>query len=418
MDTRRDALLPMISPTTTPQPFLPVLAPSPLTPFTNNTTPKLSGLCVLNFGAVDKMMHMTSTDCMTTFAPFLANVMCCPQLEATLAVLIGQSSNHTNMLALNGTQAKHCLSDFKQILVGQGADNNLEKICSVQPSNLTSASCPVIDIDTFEITVDSAKLLSSCKKIDLVNECCDQICQNAIVEAAGKLASRSYELLSTGGSHKLSDQLTGVRDCTVIVHRWLARKLGPSRAKDILRGLSNCNINKGCPLVFPNMSSVTERCGNEINKTNYTACCSAFDSYISHLQLQSFVTNLQALNCAASLGMKLQKANVSVNVYNLCHVSLKDFSLQATAHGAGCLLPSLPSDATLDRNTGIGFVCDLNDNIPAPWPSPSLVPVSTCNKTIKIPALPAATSEQSGVYARDAVIYKLFMMLFFLGIVL
>lgn len=418
IDSRRDELLPMISPTTTPQPFLPLLAPSPLTPFTNNTTPKLSGLCVLNFSAVDKMMSMTSTDCMTTFAPFLANVMCCPQLEATLAVLIGQSSNDTNTLALNSTQAKHCLSDFDQILVGQGADNNLKNICSVQPSNLTSASCPVIDIDTFEKTVDTEKLLSSCEKIDLVNECCDQICQNAIAEASGKLASRSYELFSAGGSHKLSDHSTKVKDCTVIVHRWLASKLEPSRAKDILRGLSNCNINKVCPLVFPNMTSVAKRCGNELNKSNYTACCNAFESYMSHLQLQSFVTNLQALNCAASLGMKLQKANVSVNVYNLCHVSLKDFSLQASAEGAGCLLPSLPSDATLDRNTGIGFVCDLNDNIPAPWPSPSLVSVSSCNKTIKIPALPAATSGQSDIYRGNAVTYKLLATFLLLGIVL
>lgn len=40
----KDALLPEISPTATPQPFLPFLAPSPLTPFTNNTVPKLSGL--------------------------------------------------------------------------------------------------------------------------------------------------------------------------------------------------------------------------------------------------------------------------------------------------------------------------------------------------------------------------------------
>lgn len=411
-DTKKDELLPMISPSTAPQPFLPLLAPSPLTPFTNNTTPKLSGMCVLNFTAVNKMMTVASTDCMTTFAPFLANVMCCPQLEATLAVLIGQSSNYTNTLALNSTQAKHCLSDFSQILVGKGADNNLKNICSVQPSNLTSASCPVINVDTFEKTVDTEKLLSSCEKIDLVNECCNQICQNEIAEASGKLASRSYELLSQSGEHiKLSDESSKIKDCSVVVHRWLASKLEPSRAKGILRGLSNCNINKVCPLVFPSMRNVTKHCGNGLNKSNYTACCNAFESYMSHLQLQSFVTNLQALNCAASLGIKLQKSNVSVNVYNLCHVSLKDFSLQASAEGAGCLLPSLPSDATLDRSTGIGFVCDLNDNIPAPWPSPSLVPLSSCNKTVKIPALPAATSGLSGIYKGASVTYKLFLTL-------
>uniref|UniRef100_M1BD12 Uncharacterized GPI-anchored protein n=1 Tax=Solanum tuberosum TaxID=4113 RepID=M1BD12_SOLTU len=61
---------------------------------------------------------------------------------------------------------------------------------------------------------------------------------------------------------------------------------------------------------------------------------------------------------------------------------------------SGCLLPSLPSDAVLDQSSGISFVCDLNDNIPAPWPSLSHLPVSSCNKTMKIPALPAAASGQ------------------------
>lgn len=81
-----------------------------------------------------------------------------------------------------------------------------------------------------------------------------------------------------------------------------------------------------CPLVFPNMTHVVKECANVI--TSQTACCKAMDSYVSQLQEQSFITNLQALNCAASLGAKLQKANVSNNVYELCHINLKDFSLQ------------------------------------------------------------------------------------------
>jgi hypothetical protein len=81
-----------------------------------------------------------------------------------------------------------------------------------------------------------------------------------------------------------------------------------------------------CPLVFPNMTNILKECGNMIN--NQTACCKAMESYVSQLQQQSFLTNLQALNCAASLGMRLQEANVSYNVYNLCHINLKDFSLQ------------------------------------------------------------------------------------------
>ncbi|KAL6992785.1 hypothetical protein U1Q18_010900 [Sarracenia purpurea var. burkii] len=243
-----DALLPEISPTPSadPQPLLPLLAPSPLTPFTNNTVPKLSGFCVLNFAAAESMLSTTSIDCIAGFAMLLANVVCCPQLEATLVILIGQSSKDTNMLALNGTLANHCLSDLEQILVGQGASDGLQKICSIRPSNLTAASCPVNDINEFESLVDGLKLLSACEKIDLVNECCDQICQNAISEAARKLALKAYDLLSMDGDHELSDDhSTRVNDCEVIVHRWLASKLDPSRAKDVLRGLSNCNVNQG-----------------------------------------------------------------------------------------------------------------------------------------------------------------------------
>ncbi|KAB2613620.1 GPI-anchored protein [Pyrus ussuriensis x Pyrus communis] len=120
--------------------------------------------------------------------------------------------------------------------------------------------------------------------------------------------------------------------------------------------------------------SVSSECANAIS--NETACCNAMDSYVSRLQEQSFITNLQALNCAASLGEKLLKANVS-NVYNLCRINLKDFSLQEY----GCLLPSLPSDATYDKTSGISFVCDLNDNIAAPWPSLSSESPSSCKKT-------------------------------------
>ncbi|CAL5410726.1 unnamed protein product [Camellia sinensis] len=399
MDKRTDALSPEMSPSAAPQPYFPLLATSPLAPFTNNAVPKLSGLCMLNFAAVESMMSMTSIDCIAVFAPFLANVICCPQLEATLVVLIGQSSKDTNLLALNNTLANHRQSDFEQILVGQGASDNLQQICSIRPSNLTAASCPVNDVNEFESMVDSSMLLTACEQIDTVNECCDQICQNAILEAARKLALKAYDLSGMDGSHAFSDHSTRVSDCEVIVHRWLASKLDPSRAKDVLRGLSNCNVNKVgkrvCPLVFPNMSNVSKGCGNGI--TNQTACCNAMESYVSRLQKQSFITNLQAVNCAASLGMKLQKANITKNVYNLCHISLKDLSLQVGIQEYGCLLPSLPSDVIFDTSSGVTFMCDLNDNIPAPWPSGFQIP-SLCNKTVKIPALPAATSGQSGLH--------------------
>ncbi|XP_015574324.1 uncharacterized GPI-anchored protein At1g61900 isoform X2 [Ricinus communis] len=406
INRRLDDFLPEISPNAGPQPFLPILAPSPLQPFTNGSIPKLSGLCTLNFTAAESLMSMTSIDCLGVFAPLLANVICCPQLEATLAILIGQSSKETNVLALNGTVSKHCLSDIEQILVGQGAADNVKRICSVHPSNLTEGSCPVKDVNEFESTVDSSKLLAACMKIDPVRECCDQVCQNAISEAATRIALKASEILSLGGAHGLPEHSTRINDCKHIVLRWLASKLDPSHAKEVLRGLSNCNVNKVCPLVFPDMSHVAKGCGNGVSNT--AGCCSAVDSYVSHLQKQTLITNLQALDCATTLGMELQKSNITRNVYSLCHISLKDFSLQVAKQESGCLLPSLPSDATLDKSSGISFICDLNDNIPAPWPSSSQLSASSCNKTVKIPALPAAASAQSGLYNEDVVFYVLF----------
>ncbi|XP_011037655.1 PREDICTED: uncharacterized GPI-anchored protein At1g61900-like isoform X2 [Populus euphratica] len=404
-DRRVDGFLPEISPNSAPQPLLPLLAPSPFAPFTNITIPKLSGKCTLNFTAAQSLMRTTSTDCWSIFAPLLANVICCPQLEATLAILMGQSSKDTRTLALNETVSKYCLSDIEQILAGQGAESNVNKICSIHLSNLTGGSCPVKEVNEFEGTVDSSKLLAACENIDPVKECCDQVCQNSILETATKLALKASEVLIIAGSHGLTEHSTKVDDCKHIVLRWLAGKLEPSRAKEVLRGLSNCKVNKVCPLVFPDMRHVAKGCGNEIS--NETECCSAMESYVSHLQKQSLITNLQALDCATTLGMKLQRSNITKDVYSLCHITLKDFSLQVAKQESGCLLPSLPSDATFGHSSGISFICDLNDNIPAPWPSKSQLS-APCNKTIKIPALPAAANAQSGLYNEDAIFYVLF----------
>ncbi|KAH1128279.1 hypothetical protein GLYMA_06G305300v4 [Glycine max] len=199
------------------------------------------------------------------------------------------------------------------------------------------------------------------------------------------------------GNHSLPGPTARINDCKNIVLRWLASKLDPSTANSVFRGLSNCNlkeVNSVCPLVFPNVTSVVKECGNLIN--NQTACCKAIKSYVSYLQEQSFLTNLQALKCATSLGKKLQEANVSKNVYYLCRISLKDFSLQVGLQESGCLLTSLPSNAVFDGTSGIGFICDLNDNIVAPWPTTSYSLPSSCNRTTKLPSLPTATSSQNG----------------------
>ncbi|CAN1222446.1 Uncharacterized GPI-anchored protein At1g61900 [Linum grandiflorum] len=235
-----DPWLPELSPNGAPQPFLPLLAPSPLSPFTNSTIPRLSGECMLNFTAAESLMSTTSIDCSAFFAPLLANVICCPQLEATLTVLIGQASRSSNLLALSSNASRYCLSDIEQMLIGQGAAGNL-------PFSFMAAVCP---------------------------------------------------------------------------------------------------------LVFPNMKHVAKGCSSTIH--NETECCEAMDSYVSHLQKQSLITNLQALDCSTTLAMKLQKSNITSDIYSLCHISLKDFSLQ-----------------------------DLNDNIPAPWPSSSSqLSASSCNKSM------------------------------------
>ncbi|XP_068668542.1 uncharacterized GPI-anchored protein At1g61900-like [Aristolochia californica] len=385
-----NALLPATPPHSSPEPFIPLLGPSPLTPFTNGSVPRLSGLCTLNFSAAENMISIAAVDCWGFFAPLMANVICCPQLHATVAVLIGQTSKETGQLALDKIQANHCLPDIQEILAAQGANGSLSQICSIRPSNLTEASCPVKDVNEFESMVDLTRLLAACERVDGVTECCSQICQNEIAAAATKLALKDEGVTGMGGPGASVDHLTKVDGCKQIVLRWLASRLEPLMAKQVIRRISNCNLNKACPLVFPATRNVAKYCQNEIE--NQTACCNAMDSYISHLQKQSFITNLQALDCAALLGAKLQKVNITKNVFGLCHVSLKDFSLQVGLQESGCLLPSLPSDASL-QSTGIGFTCDLNDNIAAPWPSTSSQPsISSCNKTIRLPALPAATS--------------------------
>ncbi|XP_050899730.1 uncharacterized GPI-anchored protein At1g61900 isoform X2 [Lathyrus oleraceus] len=231
-----------ISPNTQPLPFIPLLAPSPLIPFTNDSLPKLSGLCSLNFSAVQDIMTKTATNCWTTFAPYLANVVCCPQFDAMLITLIGQSSKYSGLLALSKTQANHCLSDIQKVLVSQGANENLNNICSVHPSNLTEGLCPVASVDEFESIADSSRLLTACREINPVNECCDQVCQNAIDYAARKIALN--DMSNSNGNSSLPPKIARIKDCKNIILRWLAGKLNPSTSNSVFRGLSNCNLNK------------------------------------------------------------------------------------------------------------------------------------------------------------------------------
>ncbi|KAG5596847.1 hypothetical protein H5410_038079, partial [Solanum commersonii] len=386
--TRNDAS-PNITPSIAPEAMLPLQAPSPLMPFTYTNVPKLSGHCAFNFTAADSILRTTATDCWSTLAPYLANVVCCPQFDASLVVLVGQASSQSQSLALNVTHARHCLSDVEQILESQGASEKLLEICSVDPSNLTESSCPVIDVNEIENSLDTSSLLTSCGKIDPTIECCNQVCQNAISAAAEVLAFRHKNVTTSNGAPDLPEKSTLISDCKSFILRWMASKFDPSSANRIIRVLSSCDINKSCPLVFPDIKNISKECGEDTS--NPTSCCNALNSYLLRLQQQSFITNLQALTCATLLGKKLQEANIISNIFDLCHVNLKDFSLQES----GCLFPSLPTDLTYDQTSGIGFICDLNDNVAAPWSSPYSGAASTCNKTAAVlPELPKATSSQ------------------------
>nr|XP_025887829.1 uncharacterized GPI-anchored protein At1g61900-like isoform X2 [Solanum lycopersicum] len=394
------------SPDITPsKAMLPLQAPSPFMPFTYTKMPKLSGHCAFNFSAADSILRTTATDCWSTLAPYLANVVCCPQFDASLVVLVGQASSQSQSLALNVTHARHCLSDVKQILESQGASEELLEICSVDPSNLTESSCPVIEVNEIENSLDTSSLLASCGKIDPTIECCNQVCQNAISAAAEVLAFRHKNVTTSNGAPNLSEK--SINDCKSIILRWMASKFDPSSANRIIRVLSSCDINKSCPLVFPDIKNISKECGEETS--NQTSCCNTLNSYLSRLQQQSFITNLQALNCATLLGKKLQEANITSNIFDICHVNLKDFSLQVDEKESGCLFPSLPTDLTYDQTSGIGFICDLNDNVAAPWSSSYSNSASTCNKTA-LPELPKATSSQlsKGIYMKDLVYVLLF----------
>ncbi|KAL4555577.1 hypothetical protein LXL04_038200 [Taraxacum kok-saghyz] len=377
------------SPSVDLQSVVPLLAPAPLTPYTNSGMPNLSGNCPLNFTNTETVLTTTAIDCWGSLAPYLANTICCPQFDATIKILIGQSSFSSKTLSINKTHSKDCLSDITQVLEAQGSSNQLLEICSIHPSNISDSSCPIVDLVDIENTINIPTIIESCEKIDPVKECREKVCQSAIMDAAVKIASRNYSVADVDGGPVSGGHVAMIDDCKEIVVRWLASKFESTYANKLLRGVSSCKINKVCPLVFPNMENVSKECGNSMK--NQTLCCNAMDDYLTHLQDQTFVTNLQAFNCAHSLAQNLQKLNVSNNIYNICNIKLKDFSLQVGSQGSGCLFPSLPFDVTYDQSTGIGFKCDLNDNVAAPWPSSS--PSSTTN----LPALPKATSDQSGL---------------------
>lgn len=82
-----------------------------------------------------------------------------------------------------------------------------------------------------------------------------------------------------------------------------------------------------CPLDLRQPSEVIQECRNVAAPS--PSCCSSLNTYIASVQRQMLITNRQAIMCATVIGSMLQKAGVMTNVYELCDVDLKDFSLQS-----------------------------------------------------------------------------------------
>nr|XP_025888272.1 uncharacterized GPI-anchored protein At1g61900-like isoform X1 [Solanum lycopersicum]XP_025888273.1 uncharacterized GPI-anchored protein At1g61900-like isoform X1 [Solanum lycopersicum] len=370
---------------------LPPMYPS----FPKTYDPVLTGRCPVNFSVISSITEKTASDCTRSLSMIVGNVICCPQFNSLLHIFQGFYSNRSDTLVLQSAVADDCFRDIISILTSKGANSSIAGLCSVKSSNLTGGSCPVKDIGTFEKIVNTSKLLESCSTVDSLKECCRPVCQPAISEAALLISGIKTAL---GGKNIVGvpNEIDTLSDCKGVVYSWIARKLQFDDANSAFRLLSSCKVNKVCPLEFKQPLEVVNACRNLAAPS--PSCCSSLNAYISGIQKQMLITNRQAIICAAAFGFMLQKAGVMTNVYELCDVDLKDFSLQAYGQEEGCLLRSYPADLVYDNSTGFSFTCDLNDNIAAPWPSSSAATSLTlCAPEMSLPALP--TSEILGNYS-------------------
>ncbi|KAA8527270.1 hypothetical protein F0562_034633 [Nyssa sinensis] len=330
---------------------LPPMYPS----FPTTYNPVLTGRCPVNFSAISSIMDKTASDCIRPLAALVGNVICCPQFSSLLHIFQGYYSINSDKLVLQSAAADDCFTDIVSILAGRGANSSIPSICSVKSSNITGGSCPVKDVTSFEKTVNTSKLLEACSIVDPLKECCRPICQPAIMEAALQISAAPSIISDNKNIVGQPNHLDALNDCKGVVYSWLSRKLPLDAANTAFRILSACKVNKVCPLEFKQPSEVIIAC------------------------------------LFASM---LQKGGVMTNIYELCDVDLKDFSLQAYGQ-QGCLLRSLPADMVYDNSTGFSFTCDLSDNIAAPWPSSSSISsLSLCAPEMSLPALP--TSETLG----------------------
>ncbi|KAB1219419.1 hypothetical protein CJ030_MR3G001098 [Morella rubra] len=361
---------------------LPPMYPS----FPTRYEPVLTGNCLVNFSLISNLMDKTASDCSQPFAALVGNVICCPQLSSLLHIFQGFYSINSNKLVLQDAVANYCLTDIISILASRGANSTIPTLCSVKSSNLTGGSCPVKDVVAFEKAVNTSKLLEACGTVDPLKECCRPVCQPAIMDAALQISGRQLTINENKNIAGDFNPIDSLNDCKGVVYSYLSRKLPSDVANTAFRILSACKVNKVCPLSFKQPTTVIEACRNIAAPS--PSCCSSLNMYIAGIQKQMLITNKQAIICATVFGSILRKGGIMANVYELCDVDLKDFSIQA-----GCLLRSLPTDMIFDNVTGFSFTCDLSDNIAAPWPSSSSV--SSASLCAPEMALPAVTTSQT-----------------------
>ncbi|EXB55181.1 hypothetical protein L484_018108 [Morus notabilis] len=393
-----------ISPAVLPHNPFPHESLPPMYPtFPTRYDPVLTGKCPVNFSAISSIMDKTASDCSQPLAALVGNVICCPQLNSLVHIFQGFHSITSGKLVFQNSSANDCFKDIISILESRGANGTIPMLCSVKSSNLTGGSCPVKDVVSFEKLVNTSKLLEACSSVDRglqqcgSKECCRPICQPAVMEAALQISGKQMTINENKNVAGEFTHIDSLNDCKGVVYAYLSSKLSMDEADASFRILSSCKVNKVCPLDFKQPSEVIKACRNVAAPS--PLCCSSLNAYIAGIQKQMLITNKQAIICATVFGSMLRKGGVITNVFELCDVDLKDFSIQAYGQ-QGCLLRSLPTDVILDNVTGFSFTCDLSDNIAAPWPSSSSVSsISLCAPEMSLPALPTSeTFKNTGGY--------------------
>ncbi|XP_050235553.1 uncharacterized GPI-anchored protein At1g61900 [Mercurialis annua] len=367
-----------------PNESLPPMYPT----FPTTYEPNLTGNCPVNFSAMSDLIFKTASDCSLPLAALVGNVICCPQLNSLLHIFQGYYSINSDKLVLGNVVANDCFSDIISILTSRGANSTIPKLCSVKSANLTGGSCPIKDVASFEKIVNTSKLLEACMFVDPLKECCRPICQSAIMEAVLQISNTRSMINENKELMNEPSRVDTVSDCKSVVYSYLSRKLSADAANSAFRTLSACKVNKVCPLNFTEPSEVIEACRNVAAPS--PSCCSSLNTYIAGIQKQMLITNKQAIICATVFGSLLRKGGVMTDVFELCDIDLKDFSIQEYTQ-QGCLLRSWPADVVFDNSTGFSFSCDLTDNIAAPWPtSSSMSTLSLCAPEMSLPALPTS----------------------------